>query len=352
VKTTSKWLENVIIQIRDHDSEIAKNETAILQLLLEIEARKEYAARGFDGLYSFCIKTFGWSESQTSTRTQAMYALRAVPEVKEKIDSGAMSLTTVAQVQRLIRQEQTDAGIKRTPEEKRQFFESFENKTSTQVKEAIAARKGERIRLKLALELDEEAEGLWTQVRNLSAHQTQGSALNCLKILMKTYINQKTKAPKVRRTSSSLTKVSSISATKTTLAPSSTTSAPSPTTPGTTAPVRKTQSAPQSAQLSSTHSSSPKKPAAAPTRNPISQPARFIPAETCRQIYARDQDQCRNCSSRHALQIDHIQPIAKGGTNEPDNLQLLCRNCNLQKAIRDFGYAKLRKHLDQSALAS
>ncbi|MHA1289185.1 MAG: HNH endonuclease [Candidatus Thorarchaeota archaeon] len=35
------------------------------------------------------------------------------------------------------------------------------------------------------------------------------------------------------------------------------------------------------------------------------------------------------------MQVDHIAPRCKGGTNDLDNLQTLCRDCSLGKGNRD-----------------
>lgn len=40
---------------------------------------------------------------------------------------------------------------------------------------------------------------------------------------------------------------------------------------------------------------------------------------------------CLNCGAETRLVIDHILPVAKGGLSEPDNLQLLCAECNRLK---------------------
>lgn len=47
--------------------------------------------------------------------------------------------------------------------------------------------------------------------------------------------------------------------------------------------------------------------------------------------------ECSNCGSTYALQIDHIWPRAKGGTDHPSNLRVLCRACNQRSAIKHFG---------------
>lgn len=41
---------------------------------------------------------------------------------------------------------------------------------------------------------------------------------------------------------------------------------------------------------------------------------------------------CALCGAVNNLQVDHIFPLAEGGTNDLDNLQLLCRRCNSIKS--------------------
>jgi|SRR5690242_12989814 len=40
---------------------------------------------------------------------------------------------------------------------------------------------------------------------------------------------------------------------------------------------------------------------------------------------------CQNCGAEKELQVDHIIPYQHGGTNELNNLQILCRTCNIRK---------------------
>lgn len=50
-------------------------------------------------------------------------------------------------------------------------------------------------------------------------------------------------------------------------------------------------------------------------------------------IGRRDGFLCAMCGhAGNNLQIDHITPVAKGGTNDLGNLQLLCPPCNLAKS--------------------
>jgi len=47
---------------------------------------------------------------------------------------------------------------------------------------------------------------------------------------------------------------------------------------------------------------------------------------------------CLCCGSGDSLEIDHIKPVSIGGKTEIDNLQLLCKKCNLEKGIQVIDY--------------
>jgi 5-methylcytosine-specific restriction endonuclease McrA len=51
------------------------------------------------------------------------------------------------------------------------------------------------------------------------------------------------------------------------------------------------------------------------------------------QILARDRWTCQRCG-RRADHVDHVTPVAAGGTDHPANLRALCRACNLAKGAR------------------
>jgi hypothetical protein len=56
-----------------------------------------------------------------------------------------------------------------------------------------------------------------------------------------------------------------------------------------------------------------------------------IRIEMTKKVFQRDEHKCKYCGSIDNLEIDHIKPLARGGSNDLDNLQILCGPCNRRK---------------------
>jgi len=61
--------------------------------------------------------------------------------------------------------------------------------------------------------------------------------------------------------------------------------------------------------------------------------------ELCRKVAIRDNFTCRKCN-RHrdtckalgiGMEVDHIVPISRGGSDSILNLQYLCKNCHAKR---------------------
>jgi 5-methylcytosine-specific restriction endonuclease McrA len=66
-------------------------------------------------------------------------------------------------------------------------------------------------------------------------------------------------------------------------------------------------------------------------------PRIIIPPEVKKYVFERNKYQCQSCGKTNLetkLHIDHIIPLARGGSNDISNLQTLCSKCNLQKKDR------------------
>jgi 5-methylcytosine-specific restriction endonuclease McrA len=77
-------------------------------------------------------------------------------------------------------------------------------------------------------------------------------------------------------------------------------------------------------------------------------PARDAAQGNIRQyVWQRDQGKCQNCSSQYALEVDHKQPKALGGSDTLNNFRLLCRACNQRAAIEALGIKKMDQYLNK-----
>lgn len=50
---------------------------------------------------------------------------------------------------------------------------------------------------------------------------------------------------------------------------------------------------------------------------------------------------CKICNRQPSVEVDHIIPVSKGGTDERDNLQGACAECHDEKTRKDLGIKRV-----------
>ena len=60
---------------------------------------------------------------------------------------------------------------------------------------------------------------------------------------------------------------------------------------------------------------------------------KHIPKAVRDAVMERDNYTCVYCASTNNPEIDHDEAHAKGGSDDGDNLQVLCRSCNRRKGV-------------------
>ena len=67
--------------------------------------------------------------------------------------------------------------------------------------------------------------------------------------------------------------------------------------------------------------------------------SRYIPVSVRVTVLHRDKNKCVFCgrsAKQVQLEVDHIIPFSKGGSNNLNNLQTLCIDCNRGKGARNL----------------
>ena len=85
-----------------------------------------------------------------------------------------------------------------------------------------------------------------------------------------------------------------------------------------------------------------------PGRTDLGTVIRYNDAKNKRYLYGEQGWCCTGCGEHFRpqnLEVDHIVPRAKGGTDHLDNLQLLCGHCNRVKGDRGMEYLRTKLQL-------
>jgi hypothetical protein len=241
-----------------------------------------------------------------------------LPEIEMQIEKGDLNLTNLAKVQSFVRAEKL-ADCSLSKEEKLRLITELENKTTRQVENellershqpALLAEKFQRSPLSQTAEislpqyskfealLNPRDQELLQEFRNLYGRELQDhSAHSVLLFLLEKAIHHKKKKH------------------------------------GLVKSALKNNAALPSAPNVNIQTTKQRRPIKISVKKKIWQRA-----EACCEH--RNPNTQERCPSKFALEIDHLQPLALGGADDPENLRLLCRAHNSRRAVKTFGVYK------------
>jgi hypothetical protein len=283
---TPDQLHQATITNADTEREVV---TTQLQYLCEIESQKLYARYGCSSLFHYCTKWLKMSEPMAACRVNAARALREFPELKQKIDSGSMTLTAVHQAQVSFKKE---AKVKpHSKSKKREILAKLENQSTRQVEKILLSESSiqAEVRESTRMVTDELTELRFGASTDLMADLERLKEIWGISSLAELTAKMAKICLKQRD------------------------------------PLRKAERAKLATQAPESRS-------------------RYIPAAVRHQVWRRDEGCCtyldktgQRCCSRYRLQLDHIIPFALGGEHTVENLRLRCLAHNQLHAVECFG---------------
>ncbi|WP_413587207.1 DUF222 domain-containing protein [Bdellovibrio sp. HCB274] len=273
----------------------------ILETLKEIDTRKSYLDFGFSSLFEYLVQGVGYSEGSAQRRIDAARLLREVPEISGKIQSGELNLSQIALVQKAAREVIRTRSVPVTSEQKLEVLDNLGKKSYSQAQQHVAAyfdlppvqgttkkvQADESLRIEFTLSKESFSKIKHAQELISHAVPTQDLAV-FLEYLAEKVIKQKTAA-----------KVSAVDLATATVA------------------VNITGQSSPSAQLTS-------------AKRKI-----LIAKQPCCQWV--DTKTGRRCESKWLLQIDHKQSRWAQGSDQLENLKVLCAAHNKLKYMREAG---------------
>jgi 5-methylcytosine-specific restriction endonuclease McrA len=280
-----------------------QSERKITNLVLlhinEVESRKLHLSLGFSSMFEYLTRSFGYSESSAYRRIQAARLLKSVPEVSEKLQSGDINLSQASKVAVAVRKVQGASAS--------QLIERIEGQTTKATELIIAkeldlpvqslekarAQKDSSVRIEITLSQEELL--FIEEAQSLLSHQLDNP--KSIKELLVLLANKEVQRKKgLQRKASPLR--------------------------------RKDVSKLKPASMSKTRS------------------RKYISVHKKRRLLEKAQYQCQyenpktqqRCQCRTHLQIEHIVPVAKGGSDEETNLRIYCSAHNLLAAQNEGLY--------------
>lgn len=339
----------------------------LIEFIREVDSRKLYRDLGYSNLFEYMTRGLKYSEGAAQRRIDAARLSASVPEACAKLKSGEVSLMSLARLQSLIRIEEKRSGKKLGVNTKKQLIKEISGKSSDEVRTALftalpeaslALEKKKKEGLypvgiansRLTVTLNEKLKRKLERAREVAARSLQdpGSWAELIEHLVDDFLERHDPMVKAERIlkknpTGKPQRTATVAADPNKQQNFMRKKSREKNLSSVASPQERSKGGNFSFPDASQNSLSPEPSTAkvAAKRQPKRQP---IPTSIRHAVWIRDKGCCQfkdptsgvQCQSRRYLEIDHVIPGAKGGTNDIDNLRLLCRAHNQFRAEKTF----------------
>lgn len=255
--------------------------STILLHLREVDRRKLFSGLGFKSIFEFAVKSLGYSEDQAYRRVNAMRLLAEVPEVEKDLRRGLLTLSHLNLAQNFFRQEKKVRGEGLSLDQKKAVLQQMLRTTAREAQRVILSWSSEPVTLakdRIRAVGPEHVEFIFTGRSSLETKVTT----------LKAWLAHTNPDLSLGELFEMLCDLALV-------------------------------------EWDPSQTATSKKGRVKSLRG------------VRREVFRRAENRCQSCGSQYALEVDHVYPRAWGGGDEPENLRLLCRSCNLRASIKLMG---------------
>lgn len=258
----------------------------IIEHLNEIFRRRLFSVKGFKSLHDYAVNHLGYSTSQAQRRINACRLIKDMPELKNDIKSGNLTLSNASSLFGHIIEEQKNLNKRFSKEEKQKLADKIKGKSARSAQQILANNstredkpyeqkriiKNNRVQVTFSLSEEEYQDlmDLKNAMKSTSIEET---------VLKMTRIAKRQQGEKIKT---------------------------------------------------------------APRKQRIIKPtSRTIPKKVKETAFIKSNGRCQICGSTSNLEYDHIKAFRHGGTSDVNNIRLICKYCNQRNAIEQFGQKQM-----------
>ncbi len=289
-------------------------EAELLEALRAVEDAHVFEKMGHSSLFLYATQELRLTEAVAYAAIQVMRKAREVPELREKIISGELSVSTARKIVPVLKISNQAVWLKKATELTSRVLEKEVARENPRASTPERAKYVSSDRLNLQLGVEESLMIKLRRAQDLVSGAIQASATleATLEILAEFYLRHKDPVRKAARVvaKKGLNTRGSAPALKT-----------QPVPIPALFPVKKSATPPYSSRDQALERTSSR---TSFVRTPI-------PAAVAHAVRLRDQGKCQatrpggeSCSSRRWTELHHLRPVARGGQHELKNLITLC----------------------------